>query len=190
MSTFAQDVADWVSKAKLTADQAVRGIAIGVLKSVVYKSPVGNPERWAINAIASTYNTEVANFNAALRDDPANLQKNGRLKRGKLVRDSMDIVAPDGYVGGRFRGNWVLTIGEADTTTLDRVDPDGGETITEESAKLSDFVAGTPIFIVNNLPYASRLEYEAWSKQAPLGMVRVTIAEFQLIVNQEVSTLK
>jgi hypothetical protein len=41
-----------------------------------------------------------------LRNDPANLDKRGRLKRGKKLNDGMDVVAPLGYVGGAFRGNW------------------------------------------------------------------------------------
>ena len=41
---------------------------------------------------------------------------------------------------------------------------------------------GATIYLVNNLPYAVRLEY-GWSKQAPAGMVRITAAEFQSIVD-------
>jgi hypothetical protein len=36
------------------------------------------------------------------------------------------------------------------------------------------------------MPYALRLEY-GWSKQAPAGMVRVTVAEFQAVVNAAVT---
>ena len=38
--------------------------------------------------------------------------------------------------------------------------------------------AGQTIFITNSLPYAYRLEYDGWSRQAPAGMVRVTVVEF------------
>jgi hypothetical protein len=50
----------------------------------------------------------VREHNAALRDDPANLTKSGRLKRGLRVNDSMDIKKPEGYVGGRFKNNWYV----------------------------------------------------------------------------------
>jgi hypothetical protein len=44
-------------------------------------------------------------------------------------------------------------------------------------------VNGQTIFITNSLPYAQRLEY-GWSKQAPLGVVRITAVEFQSIARQ------
>jgi hypothetical protein len=61
-----------------------------------------------VNQTASAYNTAVREHNAALRDDPANLTKSGRLKRGLRVNDSMDIKKPEGYVGGRFKNNWYV----------------------------------------------------------------------------------
>ena len=44
---------------------------------------------------------------------------------------------------------------------------------------------GDTAYLVNNLPYAVPLEY-GHSSQAPAGMVRVTIAEFQQIVEAAV----
>ncbi|MCK5132697.1 MAG: HK97 gp10 family phage protein [Candidatus Sabulitectum sp.] len=40
---------------------------------------------------------------------------------------------------------------------------------------------GDTFFLTNKLPYIRRLEY-GWSQQAPAGMVRITVAEFQGIV--------
>jgi hypothetical protein len=45
--------------------------------------------------------------------------------------------------------------------------------------------AGKVHFLTNNLPYALRLEY-GWSKQAPHGMVGVTVKEYQQIVDKAV----
>jgi len=36
------------------------------------------------------------------------------------------------------------------------------------------------------LPYIERLEYEGWSAQAPSGMLRVSLAEFPRIVENEI----
>ncbi|MNJ81742.1 hypothetical protein D3C77_807050 [compost metagenome] len=44
---------------------------------------------------------------------------------------------------------------------------------------------GQTAFIVNNLPYAIPLEY-GHSSQAPAGMVRVTLANFQRIVDEAI----
>lgn len=59
---------------------------------------------------------------------------------------------------GRLRGNWHIS-----------------QVIT----------LGERVFISNNLPYAEAIE-DGHSKQAPMGMVKVTIAEFDSIVNKAV----
>ena len=76
---------------------------------------------------------------------------------------------------GRAKGNWQCTIGS----------PASGEANTlGESAAMSAMLttvprgAGLCVFLTNNLPYIQRLEYDAHSRQAPAGMVRVSIARF------------
>jgi hypothetical protein len=41
-------------------------------------------------------------------------------------------------------------------------------------------------YITNNLPYAERLEY-GWSGQAPSGMIRLSLAEFEQVLREEVA---
>lgn len=94
--------------------------------------------------------------------------------------------AGKGYVGGRFRGNWQVTIGTPTTTQLPRIDPSGSQSIADAAGALSAFECGPQIWITNNLPYGPRLEFEGWSKQAPAGMVRVSIAEFQDLMREAV----
>ena len=43
---------------------------------------------------------------------------------------------------------------------------------------------GGVTFMANNLPYAHRLEFEGWSRQAPEGMVRRTVARFNQIADE------
>ncbi len=43
--------------------------------------------------------------------------------------------------------------------------------------------AGDVIYLANSLPYIRRLEY-GWSKQAPAGMVRGTVGEFQQAIDK------
>lgn len=86
-----------------------------------------------------------------------------------------------GYVGGRFRGNWNASIGEANFTTTETVDPSGDATIASAAATLGNYDAteGFPaINISNGLPYAVRLE-DGYSGQAPGGMVQLTITEIE-----------
>jgi len=59
---------------------------------------------------------------------------------------------------GRLKGNWHIT---------------------------PNITLGKRVFISNNLPYAQAIE-DGHSKQAPAGMVKVTVAEFLPIVNKAV----
>lgn len=80
---------------------------------------------------------------------------------------------------GRARGNWDLTIGlPSGSADMDRKDPGGGDTIRRGSAALSNLKAFALIYITNNLPYINYLENGS-SKQAPVGMVEVTVQELQ-----------
>lgn len=43
--------------------------------------------------------------------------------------------------------------------------------------------------LTNNLPYAERLEY-GWSNQAPQGMVRVNVARFNTLLEEEAAKVR
>jgi hypothetical protein len=83
---------------------------------------------------------------------------------------------PPGYVGGRFRANWHVTEGSADDWTTDTIDQSGGATISDGSQKILSFKIGGTLLLINNLPYGPVLEV-GHSSQAPVGMVRITVAE-------------
>lgn len=76
---------------------------------------------------------------------------------------------------GRFRGNWITSVEAPDPTVFEQVRP-AQVPIVEADEKLSalDEIPRV-IYLQNNLPYANRLE-NGYSKQAPEGMVAVTIA--------------
>ena len=179
--SFALSLAEFAAQTGEAIDASVREIIIEVGSSLIRMSPVGNPEIWAQNAVATQYNKAVDDHNAELRSDPANLTKGGRLKKGRKLNDGMDIVASEGYVGGRFRANWHLSIGVVENVTFDEVDPSGAETVAALVAAMGDFTAGQIAYVINNLPYAIPLEF-GHSTQAPGGMVRITVARFQQIV--------
>ncbi|QBX41435.1 hypothetical protein E4T63_12905 [Pseudomonas fluorescens] len=183
--SFALSLADFAAQTSEAIDASVREIIIEVGSSLIRMSPVGNPEIWTQNVVATQYKKAVDEHNAALRSDPANLTKGGRLKKGRKLNDGMDIVAPKGYVGGRFRANWHISLGVVESVTFDEVDPSGAETTAALVAAMSDFTAGQMAYIINNLPYAIPLEF-GHSTQAPSGMVRVTVARFQQIVQEAI----
>lgn len=79
---------------------------------------------------------------------------------------------------GRARGNWQVTINSvANGTTEDR-DKSGQRTITKGSQAIANRSGDQTLYFTNNLPYIEPLE-NGWSEQAPAGMVRVTLTEFE-----------
>lgn len=84
---------------------------------------------------------------------------------------------------GRFKANWQIGYGTPDIETVETLDKSGSLTMAKHQAEVSSkILAGSVIYITNSLPYAYRLEYEGWSKQAPSGMVRTTLAELNSAV--------
>ncbi len=90
---------------------------------------------------------------------------------------------------GRFRGNWQLGIGSAPGGTFEVNDKSGESARTRITAEIPAQAAGLVYYIANNLPYAQRLE-DGWSKQAPSGMVSLTLAESDSIIDAAVANAK
>lgn len=86
---------------------------------------------------------------------------------------------------GRFRANWNCSQGSPNNATSGDTDQARG---FAEAQKALGYAAGGIVYFVNALPYGTRLEYEGWSSQAPSGMVRITIAEFDQYVKKAITT--
>ena len=81
---------------------------------------------------------------------------------------------------GRARANWGVRVGQPTTFTTEGVDKGGGKTLQAAMEGVNAWSADGSIFLTNNLSYILGLEYsDPGSKQAPAGMVRVTIAEMK-----------
>ena len=77
---------------------------------------------------------------------------------------------------GRARGNWQCTIGA----------PFVGEDDSGSVMKANSVIprrAGNVVYLTNNVPYIGKLEYDGHSRQAPAGMVRVSVALFEGVLN-------
>jgi len=114
---------------------------------------------------------------------------------------------------GMFRGNWQMGDGGIDSRKDSPVDkqplgaaPSAGS-FTRWQDQLEGIRAGYSIvYITNSLPYARHLEYGLYgnpqgsangskttggfSKQAPAGIVRVTLVEYQQIVKAAIEKAK
>jgi hypothetical protein len=74
---------------------------------------------------------------------------------------------------GRFRANWNISANVPDFSTSAGTDKSRG---VAQAAQALSIPSGGVVYLSNGLPYAQRLEY-GYSKQAPTGMVRTTVAE-------------
>lgn len=96
---------------------------------------------------------------------------------------------------GRFRMNWQASYGQPATSVLIANDPSGSRAI----ANATNFVMHNPEWeefrFTNNLPYAEAIEFGGYpgngpntvggySKQAPQGVVRVTVKRFQRLIDE------
>jgi hypothetical protein len=199
--SFALSLAQFAEQAKEAIDASLREIIVELGSSVIRMSPVGNPEIWAANVAHRAKNTHAADdydFKVAVRNTLVNLNdsnftKAGNLRKGVKYAKPLTkaervqnfnvngLVSGKDYVGGRFRGNWMFSIGSPDNTTTDEVDPTGRKSTARIVDGAIEFKAGDTAYITNSLPYAIPLEF-GHSQQAPGGMVRITVARFQQIV--------
>src|SRR4051812_34763497 len=92
-------------------------------------------------------------------------------------------------LSGRLRGNWQVGLNAPVTGQLARTDKSGEVTISAGRSVLNGAKAGGIIFLSNNVPYAQRIEF-GWSKQAPAGIVRITVARFQTMLDKAVAAAK
>jgi len=96
---------------------------------------------------------------------------------------------PKGYIGGRFRANWQYGETTRPGGTLLAIDPKGSATLAKLVAGVKPDAAGKIHWLTNNLPYAQRLEY-GWSKrQAPAGMIGITITEYSSVVRDAAASI-
>ena len=147
---FTLDINRFINRANANADTVTRKVVLSLMRSVIRKSPVGNPDLWV-----------------ALR--------NGDYVDYTSVHGEID------YVGGRFKANWQYSSGSMPRDTLDAVNSNNGEVISNLAAQVPQQASGKIHYIVNNMPYSIRLE-NGWSTQAPSGMVGLAISEYQGIV--------
>lgn len=87
---------------------------------------------------------------------------------------------PKGYAGGRARGSWQYNFGSPGTQNIEIIDKTGSASINRITSSISP-LPGLH-FISSNLDYMQRLE-EGHSRQAPNGMVQLTVIDFQNIVD-------
>lgn len=87
---------------------------------------------------------------------------------------------------GRARANWNTSVGRPDTSTNDAATSSDVASKQAEGATViarTDFAGGDDLYVTNGLPYIDDLE-KGHSKQAPAGMVAVTVEELKPLADQ------
>lgn len=90
---------------------------------------------------------------------------------------------------GRFRMNWQASGGLPASGELPGLDKEGNTAVARAKDFIDKSVYWEDFTLTNNLPYAERLEY-GWSNQAPQGMVRVNVARFNTLLEEEAAKVK
>lgn len=103
------------------------------------------------------------------------------------------------YYGGSARGNWICSLDKSSKHDRIKTDKNGANTINKVAKVIDKFEIGRNLYLTNNLPYIQKLELgqyptapkgesrrtiNGFSKQAPSGMVRITMLELDDIVKK------
>jgi len=109
--------------------------------------------------------------------------------RGTLFDLSSAIIKDTPVDTGRLRGNWMASVNKRHNRTTKRTDSTGNSTIGQISQDIQLMGLGHTFYLMNNLPYAERIEY-GYSGQAPQGMVRKNIARLQSMLDRQSKRIK
>lgn len=86
---------------------------------------------------------------------------------------------------GQLHWNWFIGNAAPSNAFAEHTGNDKSGAIARNTALINSLnINGQVIYISNSLPYAHRIEYEGWSKQAPAGMLRVSVSESQSIAKK------
>lgn len=97
--------------------------------------------------------------------------------------------APKGYVGGRSRANWQHSAGGNPIVyNTKRTDGAGVATVGAIMASVAATSPGSIHWIANGLPYIKKLE-EGHSTQAPNGMVKLAVAQYDGVVREAAASV-
>lgn len=97
--------------------------------------------------------------------------------------------APAGYVGGRFKGSWVFETGSVPTSDPMTIDASGSASMNRVQAGMGGNMKAVH-YIANLTPYAMALEEGHSKRQAPHGLVMLTVIKFTSIVAAAAAKLR
>lgn len=109
---------------------------------------------------------------------------NERVLRGACVVTSTMMVSQTPVRDGYLKSSWNFAVGRMDST----LHGSGRDALPPLQAAANDFKLGQVAYFINAQPYAVKMEYGG-SDQAPAGMVRPVLAQWQWINEQVIKGL-
>lgn len=197
MINLTEQLRAFAERAGISIQTVTRVAVVNMTSRMVLESPVGNADLWKSNShrefARKNYNALAALKNNATLENPASYSKRGRLKvkliralSGKQLRKQFPNVRGRGYVGGRFRANWMAGINAPNKTTTESVN---AQDSWSEIEKLKAAQLGGVLYFTNSLPYSRKIEY-GHSKQAPAGVVRLNVQRFEQDIKAAIAEVK
>ena len=105
-----------------------------------------------------------------------------------VILASQGVIMNTPVLTGRLRGNWQFGY-TFPTGVLTTKDTGGAGTLAKITGLAMKLKAGGECWIVNNLPYAGRIEYGYSKIKSPRGMVRITLANLPAAIENYVRSL-
>lgn len=112
-----------------------------------------------------------------------------KIARGSFIATTQSVIFMSPADTGMFKNNWFTEVNDTSSEATTDTDKSGSKKIQAGIRISASLKIGDSISLVNNLPYAAPLEY-GYSAQAPGGMIRVTAAQWPLIVAQVTRSIK
>lgn len=131
----------------------------------------------------SKFTLDIQAFVAKAKKNPETVMRSVTLKLFSAIIKASPVDS------GRFRGNWQTTGVTPATGLIAGVDPTGNTAVNSAATFITNAPGWDTFTLTNNLPYAERLEY-GWSKQAPIGFVRINIARFNSLLAEEAAKVR
>lgn len=107
-----------------------------------------------------------------------------RAIRGTSIKLFSAIILASPVDTGRFRANWQASNERPASGTTFSEDKSGSGAINNVTTYINGAPFANEFTLANNLPYAYKLEF-GYSTQAPQGMVRINVARFQRILDEQ-----
>jgi len=122
--------------------------------------------------------------------------------RGVTIKLYSAIIMASPVDTGRFRMNWQASVDNPASGILIGEDPSGSRAINRITQFVQHSTKWNEFRLTNNLPYAEVIEYGGYmpgngpnttggySKQAPQGVVRVNVARFQRLIDEQAAKVR